>query len=277
MTTAAWSTQQLAEFIAAVSTAESEAAAARAAVERAAEALDADVAAIVGGELVAAVGYPEGTAPVADLAAVQPGVRGCFLEVPGVGPCAAAAAALEHPPGATLVVARAGPDGLTREETGLLRGTARVAAMTMRMLRVLDDERAAREELERLAGEQAALRRVATLVARATPPAAVFAAVAEEVGQILPAADFTMVGRYDPDGAVEVVGGWSRAGNQLLVGRRTPLGGRNVSTLVFERNGPARVDHLADEAGALAAAARELGMRSSAGAPISVEGRLWRG
>ena len=54
------------------------------------------------------------------------------------------------------------------------------------------------------------------------------------------------------------------------------LGGQNVSTLVFERNGPARVDdHLVEGGEALTTAARELGMRSSAGAPISVEGRLW--
>jgi GAF domain-containing protein len=133
----------------------------------------------------------------------------------------------------------------------------------------------ARVELRTIADEQAPLRRVATLVARAAPPAAVFTGVAEEVGQVLPAVDFTMVGRYDPDRAVEVVGGWSRAGNQLLVGRRASLGGRNVSTLVFERNRPARVDHFADDVSALAVAAGELGMRSSAGAPISVEGRLW--
>jgi GAF domain-containing protein len=133
----------------------------------------------------------------------------------------------------------------------------------------------ARGELRTVADEQAALRRVATLVARGQPPRAVFAAVAEEVGRVLPAADFTMVGRYDPDHAVEVVGGWGRASNHLLVGRRASLGGRNVSTLVFERNQPARVDHFTDDASALFAAAGEIGMRSSVGAPISVEGRLW--
>ncbi|HZE03070.1 MAG TPA: GAF domain-containing sensor histidine kinase, partial [Pseudonocardiaceae bacterium] len=132
----------------------------------------------------------------------------------------------------------------------------------------------AREELRVIAEEQAALRRVATLVARGEPPAAVFAAVAGEVGQVLTAADFTMVGRYDPDHTVEVVGGWSRAGNHRLVGRRARLGGRNVSTLVFHRNQPARVDHFADVS-AVVVDAGELGMRSSVGAPISVEGRLW--
>src|SRR5437879_4286191 len=69
-----WSTQQLAEFLAAVSSSETEASAALAAVERAAEALDAEVAAILcDGEVVAAVGYSEGAAPVADLCSVAPG------------------------------------------------------------------------------------------------------------------------------------------------------------------------------------------------------------
>jgi signal transduction histidine kinase len=91
----------------------------------------------------------------------------------------------------------------------------------------------------------------------------------------LPEAGFTMVARYDADRAVEVAGGWSRAGSHLLVGRRSELGGQNVSTLVFETGQPARADDLADGGDAVTVAARQIGMRSSAGAPISVEGRLW--
>ncbi len=102
-----------------------------------------------------------------------------------------------------------------------------------------------------------------------------FAAVAEEVGQVLPEADFAVVGRYDADRAAEVAGGWSRAGGHLLAGRRSELGGQNVSTLVFETGQPARVDDLADGGEAVTVAARQIGMRSAAGAPISVEGRLW--
>ena len=45
--------------------------------------------------------------------------------------------------------------------------------------------------LARLAEEQAALRRVATLVAHGVPPEEVFAAVAEEVGRLLPAGTHT--------------------------------------------------------------------------------------
>ncbi|MDX6593955.1 MAG: hypothetical protein QOJ13_3151, partial [Gaiellales bacterium] len=57
---------------------------------------------------------------------------------------------------------------------------------------------------ERFAEEQAALRRVATLVARAASPDEVFAAVAAEVGGVL-SADLTTLSRYYPDGAGTVV------------------------------------------------------------------------
>ena len=57
----------------------------------------------------------------------------------------------------------------------------------------------AREELRRVAEEQAALRRVATLVARGEPPSAVFAAVAAEAGRVISVAGVALVGRYDLD------------------------------------------------------------------------------
>jgi hypothetical protein len=82
---------------------------------------------------------------VAELAAVRLGVEG-ELTVPGLGVCSATAVKLEHPPGARLVVARCGT-GLGPQEAGLLRGIAHASSITMRMLRLLDDERAAREDL----------------------------------------------------------------------------------------------------------------------------------
>ncbi len=165
MPASAWSTQQLAEFLAVVSSSKSEASAALAAVERAAEALDAEVAAIVcGGELLAVVGYPEGAVPVAELDSITHPGTDCKLAVPGVGLCSATGVSLEHPPGATFILARSRPDGLSREEASVLRGMARVTSMTLRMLRLLDDERAAREESDRQAAENARL--LATLTER---------------------------------------------------------------------------------------------------------------
>ncbi|MDA0162622.1 GAF domain-containing protein [Solirubrobacter ginsenosidimutans] len=133
----------------------------------------------------------------------------------------------------------------------------------------------AREALGRVADEQAALRRVATLVARGTGPDLVFAAVAEEVGTLLPAAELALVGRYLPDGSIEYVGAWSALGGAEWLGTRVRVGGHNVSTLVFETRQPGRVDHLGEEASEVTELARASGARSSAGAPIEVEGRLW--
>jgi signal transduction histidine kinase len=133
----------------------------------------------------------------------------------------------------------------------------------------------ARQELQALADEQAALRRVATLVARGEPPAAVFTAVAEEVGRLLPA-DFAVIGRYEPDGAEWTgMGDWSRVGDPFGVGRRLPLGGDTVSTRVHETGRTARMASYDNASGTLAADARALGIGASVGVPITVAGRLW--
>jgi signal transduction histidine kinase len=133
----------------------------------------------------------------------------------------------------------------------------------------------ARQELQGFAEEQAALRRVATLVARAAAPEEVFAAVAAEVGRVL-SADHASMARYDAGGTATVVGTWSEPGFEtpFPVDLRLELGGWNTPTLVFETGRPARIDY-GDASGAVADAAHERGIRSSVGAPISVEGRLW--
>jgi signal transduction histidine kinase len=131
-----------------------------------------------------------------------------------------------------------------------------------------------RDQLSRLAEEQAALRRVATLVARGVPPAEVFAAVAEEVGRLL-GADSAHIARYEPDDTVTVVAGWSREGEHLPVGTRHTLAGTNLAAAVLRTGRAARVDSYTDAPGALATSLRQLGIRSSVGYPITVEGRLW--
>jgi signal transduction histidine kinase len=132
----------------------------------------------------------------------------------------------------------------------------------------------ARMELRGFAEEQAALRRVATLVARAAPPGEVFAAVTGEAGRLLGVHHATMA-RYGPDGARTLVATWDSTGASLPVGTHTPLGGRNVSTLVFQTGRPARVDDYGSASGLVAEDAREFGLRAAVGVPVSVEGRLW--
>jgi signal transduction histidine kinase len=128
------------------------------------------------------------------------------------------------------------------------------------------------EDLHLLAEEQAALRRVATLVALGTPPREVFAAVTEEVARIVPV-DFAIMARYEAAGALTVL---AASGTPVAAGSRWSLGGNNASTRVFETGLPARIDSYADSSsGAAGAAARERGIRSSVATPVTVEGRLW--
>jgi len=290
-----WSTQRLAEFLDAVSSCETEASAALAAVERAAEALDAEVAAILcGGEVVAAVGYPEGAAPTAELISVAAGAGG-ELTVPGVGACPATGVALEHPPGGIFVLARSGSEALSGHEASLLRGMARVTSLTMRMLRLLDDERAAHEEsdrqaaenarllatlsehtsiLERLAEEQAALRRVATLVAGQAAADDIFMAVAEEVARLL-RADLGAVTRYEPDESITMIAAWDEGRTLIPAGKRVGLEGESGATAMLRSGLPVRVTNYDGLRGPTAALMQELGIRSSVGAPIVVDGRVW--
>jgi signal transduction histidine kinase len=126
----------------------------------------------------------------------------------------------------------------------------------------------------RIAEEQAALRRVAVLVAQATPPDEVFAAITEEAGRLF-GAGHAVLSRYDPGGAVSVVAGWSSAGAAVPVGTQVSLGGLNVHTLVFQTGREARLNDYTDVSGAVARVTRELGLREAVGAPVSAEGRLW--
>jgi signal transduction histidine kinase len=136
------------------------------------------------------------------------------------------------------------------------------------------DRRRAEAELERLAGEQAALRRVATLVARKASQSEVFTAIAEGIGQLLGTEEIRML-RYEDDHSAVVVAGTGEIDDALPIGSRQPLGGENAASRVFRTALPARIDDYGTASGAISAAVRPIGVRSVVAAPILVEGRLW--
>jgi signal transduction histidine kinase len=150
---------------------------------------------------------------------------------------------------------------------------ARLASF-MELLAMAIANAESRAGLARLAEEQRALRGVATLVARGAAPEEVFAAVTEEVGQLLPV-DHAVMCRYGPDGSITVFASWGSTAEYFPVGSHWILEGKDPTTLVFETGRPARVDRFADVSGSLADAVRETGVRSGVGAPIIVEDRLW--
>ena len=132
----------------------------------------------------------------------------------------------------------------------------------------------ARQELQRLVDEQAALRRLATLVAEGAEPRAVFDAVAEETGQLLRATTVNLA-HFTPDGANVTMSGWSLRGVHVPTGTRLPIDGDSINAIVRRTARPGRCDTYEGVEGELAAHLRRLGIRSEVGAPVVVEGHVW--
>ena len=131
-----------------------------------------------------------------------------------------------------------------------------------------------RLDVGRLAEEQAALRRVATLVAQGTPSAQVFGAVAREVAQVMHL-PLVAVCRYDDDGeSVTVLSEWSDRPHVFQPGTRWPLDGPSVVGQVLRTGRAARIED-SSGLGTPAVEAREGRNERTAGAPIVVDGRVW--
>jgi signal transduction histidine kinase len=129
--------------------------------------------------------------------------------------------------------------------------------------------------LEALLEEQAALRRVATLVARDTEPGRLFDCVCEEVGRLL-GVEATDIVRFEEDRTATVVGTWSANDEPSFpVGSSVTVEGETVTGKLHRSGRPERVDDYADVGGELAARLREFGVMSVVGAPVNVAGRLW--
>jgi signal transduction histidine kinase len=130
--------------------------------------------------------------------------------------------------------------------------------------------------LEQLAREQAALRRMATLVAREPPPDEVFTAVTREAGTLLGAQRGTLLRVASPQWA-EVVASWSDGtAPPVPVGHRGAIDeGRGMLGQMLQTARPVRIEDFDEVGGVVAALMRELGIRSGVGGPIILCGRVW--
>jgi PAS domain S-box-containing protein len=133
---------------------------------------------------------------------------------------------------------------------------------------------AARDITERkqLEEEQAALRRVATAVARGGSPDDVFAATVAELHTVV-AADFTALVRYEPDSSGTILAALGESAFE--VGERIRLIGDSAVAQVRRTGRTARIDNLERDSGPISKRLRASGLSSGVGAPIIVEGRLW--
>jgi signal transduction histidine kinase len=114
------------------------------------------------------------------------------------------------------------------------------------------------EALAELAEEQAALRRVATLVAQGASPDEVFSAVAEEVAAVM---GIPTVGirRFETDGTFTILGNVGDISPELIVGSRWPVN-EGITGTILATGRPAR---------------RDLEKISNVAAPILVDGSIW--
>jgi signal transduction histidine kinase len=149
----------------------------------------------------------------------------------------------------------------------------RVAAFAELVSYAIDNAET-RSDLQRLAEEQAALRRIATLVAQGTEAGTVFDAVCSETGRLFGATTVNLV-HFTPDGFNLTMSGWSLRGVHVPAGTRLSLAGDTINSLVQRTAAPARFDSYEGAAGELAARLRELGIRSEVGAPVIIEGQVW--
>ena len=130
-------------------------------------------------------------------------------------------------------------------------------------------------EYRRLVEEQAAVRRVGTLVARGGEPSEVVGAVAEEMRRCVGAITAGLW-RFETSGEITLVAAAAdpAALAKWPVGTRTPIEGNTLATVVQRTGLPARIDSYENIAGSVAARVRAVGVRAAVGVPIIVDGSV---
>jgi hypothetical protein len=131
-------------------------------------------------------------------------------------------------------------------------------------------------QYRQLAAEQAALRRLSTLVARGVEPSEVFDAVVKEMRRCL-LVERAGLFRYETSGEVTLLAADFRspAPSKWPVGTRTPMDGDTLATMVHRTGRPARMDSYENAAGSIAALTRAMGLRAAVGMPVVLDGRVW--
>jgi signal transduction histidine kinase len=206
----------------------------------------------------------------------RPGRVENYREAPGSAPAAAREMGWRSSVGAPITV------------DGRLWGVLAVVSKTERPLPADTEQRLAEfaalfataianseahEQLAQLADEQAALRRVATLVAEGATPHRVFDGVRHEVARMFNA-PLSVLLRYDANGTATVLA--TSDGYLGPIGRSWPVEGDSSAIARVCRTGlPARADYTRPAPGPIAAAARGVGARSAVGVPVVVDGTLW--
>jgi diguanylate cyclase (GGDEF)-like protein len=273
-----WSTQQLTEFLAAIGSTSSSAAAVRLAVERIAEALEAEVVALlIGTRIVAQIGFPAGAPPRALLLRIAAGEDP--IEIEGIGPCRTAGGRLGEDEEMIVVIARAGHVPISGEDRALLRGMARVLTLTLRNLALLKRERAARRASQRQASEIGerqrlleALSFVERMIADRAPLQDILDSIVSGTARLV-GAEVVGLRLLDPDvpGVLRVVAshGLSNETFEEVAEGRVGIG---AGGLALAEDRVVVIDGYPDHPSALPSLVRS-GVQSAAAAPIRQDGK----
>jgi PAS domain S-box-containing protein len=133
---------------------------------------------------------------------------------------------------------------------------------------------ASQDELRVLAEQQAALRRVATLVARGVEPAGVFAAVVVEIAHCLDTGH-TAIYRCADDALIPLAICHDDGLQPIPKGLRIRLEANAVAARALATGAAARIDRDDDAPVPHAGRVRGLGLHSAVGVPIIVDGQAW--
>jgi diguanylate cyclase (GGDEF)-like protein len=260
-----WTTQQLADFLSVVSSFTEESDALRGGVERAAEAVDSEVAALVrNGRVDASIGFAAGSEPVAELieAAAEPRFQ---RELGELGLCTGMSCPVGDD-GARLLAARMGEKGFTQEEVSLLRGMGRVLALSLRSLELIAELRERQTLLERLTTLQRSIASRADLTE-------VFDAIVTGASELLgdEVVDLSLIDPEEPS-ILEVVASVGLSDELLDQVRRTPVSLGTAGHAITERRPVVVEDYGADPRRMPDMAVD--GLRSVISAPVYQRGAL---
>jgi GAF domain-containing protein len=136
------------------------------------------------------------------------------------------------------------------------------------------DGRVGRERDAVLEPQQAALRRVAMVVAGGATSPEVFAAIAREVARVLDAG-LVVIWRHEPERAATVLGAWSNGPHPFQVGTSWPVEDSTAAALLRDLGRPSRIEDFGKVGGAIPDAMHETGFLSGTGAAIIVDGEFW--
>jgi len=246
-----WWTQQLAEYLAVVSSVDD---AASCAVERATEALEAELGAlVVRGKVLASIGFAAGQEPEEELARIAEQTPD-QADLPGLGACRVAVARLSD---GALLLGRLGDHGFSPEDMQLLRGMGQV----LELVRRVEDRRNLLEQLSR----------VHATISRRAPLEEVLEAIVIGAANLLgdEMAAIRLVDGHDPHGTVMgAAHGFSDELRQSLKGSRAPLAARLVETgePIFVEDYPSKPNTMPQLV--------EAGVTATALVPLSEHGRL---